>query len=131
MAHNILNPSELHDPVRFGYSHVAETSGDLVFIAGQYASDGNGEVPTDDFAEQVALSLANLRTALRSVDLDFEHVVQLRTYIVDHDLAKLEILGRRIGEIWSAKPPTQTLNGVAALALPAMKFEIDAVAARP
>ncbi|GAA2618212.1 RidA family protein [Actinomadura fulvescens] len=131
MSHTIVNPSELHDPVRFGYSHVAETSGGLVFIAGQYASDGNGEVPTADFAEQVRLSLANLRTALRAVGLDYEHVVQLRTYIVDHDLAKLEILGRHIGEIWGGEPPTQTLNGVAALALPGMKFEIDAIAVRP
>jgi len=42
MAHTIINPDGLHDPTGFGYSHVARTSGDLVFIAGQYASDGDG-----------------------------------------------------------------------------------------
>ncbi|MEU5880977.1 RidA family protein [Spirillospora sp. NPDC047279] len=131
MAHTIINPSGLHDPVRFGYGHVADTPGGLVFVAGQYASDGTGEVATDDFDEQVGLALANLRTALGAAGLDFEHVVQLRTYIVDHDLAKLEILGRRIGEIWGDRPPPQTLTGVAALALPAMRFEVDAVALRP
>jgi hypothetical protein len=34
MAHTIINPDGLHDPTGFGYSHVAHTSGDLVFIAG-------------------------------------------------------------------------------------------------
>ncbi|MER7079080.1 Enamine deaminase RidA, house cleaning of reactive enamine intermediates, YjgF/YER057c/UK114 family [Saccharopolyspora kobensis] len=131
MSHQIINPAALHDPVRFGYSHVADTSTGLVFIAGQYASDGDGEVTSADFAEQVEKSLANLRTALAAVDLDFSHVVQLRTYVVDHDLDKLAVIGRLIGEIWGDQPPTQTLTGVAALALPGMLFEIDAVAVRP
>ncbi|MFG1782399.1 hypothetical protein ACGFIU_08160 [Rhodococcus oryzae] len=36
--------------------------------------------------------------------------------------------GMLIGEIWGDRPPTQTLTGVAALALSNMRFEIDAVA---
>lgn len=39
MSHDIINPAALHDPVGFGYSHIARTAGGLVFIAGQYASD--------------------------------------------------------------------------------------------
>ncbi|WP_410663400.1 RidA family protein [Amycolatopsis sp. lyj-84] len=131
MAHEIINPAGLHDPVGFGYSHIATTSGELVFIAGQYASDGSGQVTSSDFAEQVEQSLANLRTALAEVGLDFSHVVQLRTYIVEHDAAKLETIGRLIGQIWGKRPPTQTLLGVAALAFPDMLFEVDAVAVRP
>ena len=60
MAHNIINPAGLHDPVGFGYSHIATTDGELVFIAGQYASDGNGHVTSSDFTDQVERSLANL-----------------------------------------------------------------------
>ncbi|WP_181773623.1 RidA family protein [Amycolatopsis pittospori] len=131
MAHNIINPAGLHDPVGFGYSHIATTDGELVFIAGQYASDGNGHVTSSDFTDQVERSLANLKTALAEVGLDFGHVVQLRTYIVEHDAAKLEIIGTLIGEIWGERPPTQTLLGVSALALPDMLFEVDAVAVRP
>lgn len=131
MSHTILNPSTLYDPVGFGYSHIATTSGGLVFIAGQYASDEQGQVSSGDFAEQVEQSLANLRKALEAVDLDFSHVAQLRTYIVDHDLGKLAVVGEQIGKIWGGRPPTQTLLGVAALALPGMLFEIDAVAVRP
>jgi enamine deaminase RidA (YjgF/YER057c/UK114 family) len=130
MAHTIINPDGLHDPTGFGYSHVARTSGDLVFIAGQYASDDDGHVTSPDFAEQVDRSLENLRTALTAVGLDYEDVVQLRTYIVEHDAVKLSVLTNRIAQIWGSRPPTQTLTGVAALALPAMLFEIDAIAVR-
>jgi hypothetical protein len=45
MAHTIINPDGLHDPTGFGYSHVACASGDFVFIAGQYASDGDVTSP--------------------------------------------------------------------------------------
>ncbi|MFI0366402.1 RidA family protein [Actinomadura sp. 1N219] len=131
MPHTISNPPGLYDPVGSGYSHVAETSGDLVFIAGQGANDITGRIASADFADQVRKSLDNLRIALASAGLGFEHVVQLRTYIVGYDGDKLAILTEQIGEIWGERPPTQTLTGVAALALPDMLFEIDAIAVRP
>lgn len=128
MTFEIINPEGLHDPRGFGYSHVVRVSGDLVFIAGQYASGADGHVTLTGFADQVDRALANLGIALRAAGLGYEHVVQLRTYIVDHDADKLEVVVDRIGAIWGDRPPAQTLTGVAALALPAMRFEIDAVA---
>lgn len=128
MSHTITNPGTLHDPTGFGYSHVARTSGDLVFIAGQYASDGEGHVPSPDFAAQVDRALENLGTALASAGLGYEDVFQLRTYIVDHDATRLQVVLERLGRIWGDTPPVQTLLGVAALALPEMLFEIDAIA---
>ncbi|GAA2410913.1 RidA family protein [Actinomadura vinacea] len=128
MPPTIINPEGLHDPVAFGYSHIARVSGQLVFIAGQYASDGEGHVTSGDFAEQVDRSMINLRTALAAVGLGFDDVAQIRTHIVDHDEGKLAILAERIAGIWGSRPPTQTLTGVAALALPGMLFEIDAIA---
>ncbi|MBL1075061.1 RidA family protein [Nocardia sp. 2] len=130
MAIELINPAELHDPTGFGYSHIARVSGELVFIAGQYDSDENGHTTTEDFAEQVANAFANLGKALRTVGLDYSDVAQLRTHIVAHDLDKLTVLGKKIAEIWGDQPPAQTLSGVAALALPGMLFEVDAVAVR-
>jgi enamine deaminase RidA (YjgF/YER057c/UK114 family) len=131
MSHTLTNPAGLHHPVGFGYSHVAAvTSTDLVLVAGQYASDADGSVPTADFAEQVELAFANLGTALAAAGLGFEHVARLGTYIVDHDEEKLEALLSVITRIWGDRPPAQTLLGVARLALPDMLFEVDAVAAR-
>ncbi|MFI6677712.1 RidA family protein [Kribbella sp. NPDC050470] len=126
----ITNPAELHDPAGFGYSHVASV-GDLVFVAGQYASGPDGLVSVDDFAEQVKLSFENLGIALRSAGLDYADVFQLRTYVVDHSAEKLAVLGAAIAERWPAEPPVQTLLGVDRLALPEMRFEVDAIAVRP
>ncbi len=129
MPHDITNPPGLYEPAN--YSHVATVSGELVFIAGQFASDGDGRVVSADFRDQVRRSFANLRIALESAGLGFEHVFQLRTYIVAHDAEKLAVLGEQVKEIWKDRPPVQTLCGVAALAFPDMLFEVDAIAARP
>jgi len=58
-------------------------------------------------------------------------VVQLRTFIVDHDADKLAALLTVIREVWGDRPPTQTLAGVASLAFPEMLFEVDALAVVP
>ncbi|MFF8288994.1 RidA family protein [Streptomyces sp. NPDC016309] len=127
----ITNPGTLHDPTPYGYSHAVSSPGDLVFIAGQYASDPTGAPVPGDFAAQVELSLTRLRNALEGVGLGFEHVVRLGTYIVDHEPGKLEVLGKALHAAFGERLPAQTLSGVAALALPGMLFEIDAVAVRP
>ncbi|WMX46185.1 RidA family protein [Streptomyces roseicoloratus] len=127
----LTNPATLHDPTPFGYAHVASAPGELVFVAGQYASDATGAPVPGDFAAQVELALANLRRALEGVGLGPQHVVRLGSYVVDHDLAKLEVLGKALYAVFGERLPAQTLSGVAALALPGMLFEIDAVAVRP
>lgn len=130
MSIELINPADLHDPTGFGYSHIARVTGELVFIAGQYDSDDQGHTTSDDFETQVANAFANLGKALRTVGLDYSDVAQLRTFIVDHNLEKLGIIGKQIAEIWGNHPPAQTLSGVAALALPDMQFEVDATAVR-
>ncbi|GAA2792717.1 RidA family protein [Streptomyces showdoensis] len=128
----ITNPATLHDPAPFGYSHAASAPGELVFIGGQYASDATGSpLHAEDFAAQVELAFTNLRLALEGVGLGFEHVVRLGSYVVEHDLAKLEVLGKALHGAFGDRLPAQTLSGVASLALPGMLFEIDAVAVRP
>ncbi len=125
----LINPATLHDPVPFGYSHLADL-GRLVVIAGQYASGPDGQVTSPDFATQVEDSFANLKRALDAVGLGFGDVVRLGTYIVDHSERRLHIVGGVLHRIWGDKPPAQTMLGVAALALPGMSFEVDALAVR-
>ncbi|WJV50998.1 RidA family protein [Streptomyces flavofungini] len=127
----ITNPAALHDPTPFGYSHAVSAPGELVFIAGQYASDSTGAPVPGDFATQVELALDRLQSALEGVGLGYEHVVRLGSFIVDHDQEKLEALGKALHARFGDRLPAQTLSGVAALALPGMLFEIDAVAVRP
>ena len=130
MPATIINPAGLHDPVPFGYSHVVDT-GALVLVAGQYGSDADGQPASDEFAVQVEIAFGHLATALGAVGLGLEDVVRLGTYIVDHGPEKLAVLGGHLDRIWGARPPAQTLIGVAGLALPGMLFEVDAIALRP
>jgi enamine deaminase RidA (YjgF/YER057c/UK114 family) len=132
MLRTIVNPPGLHDPVGFGYSHTVSTPGrELVFIGGQYGSDEQGQVVSTAFAEQVARSFLNLDIALEAVGLDLSHVVQVGLHVVDHDAEKLAIVVEHLRQTWGSEPPAATLRGVAALALPGMLFEIDAIAVRP
>lgn len=133
MSHTIVNPDGLHDPGPFGYSHTAlvPAGTDLVFVAGQYGSGSDGAVVSPDFTEQVGRAFHNLGAALAAHGLDLGHVVQLRTYVVDLDLARLGAIGEAVGGGFGPTPPTQTVIGVAGLALPEILVEVEAVATRP
>jgi enamine deaminase RidA (YjgF/YER057c/UK114 family) len=131
MPHDIVNPAGLHDPVPFGYSHTASvTAGSgLVFVAGQYGSGADGTVTSTDFADQVQQAFRNLSTAVAAHGLDVRNVVQLRTYVVGLDFEKLGVIGAAVGGTWGDRPPTNTLIGVAGLAMPDILFEVEAAAA--
>ena len=133
MSHTIVNPDGLHDPVPFGYSHTATvpTGTELVFVAGQYGSDSSGAVVSPDFGAQVRQAFGNLEVALAAHELDLSHVVQLRTYVVGPDFEKLGTIGQAVRAGCGETPPTQTVIGVAGLAMPDILFEVEAVAARP
>ncbi|MGY4737347.1 RidA family protein [Streptomyces sp. ATMOS53] len=127
----ITNPPALHDPTPFGYSHAVSAPGELVFLAGQYASDASDAPVRGDFAAQVELAFDRLESALAGVGLGLQHVVRLGTFIVDHDPGKLAALGKALHARFGERLPAQTLSGVASLALPGMLFEVDAIAVRP
>ncbi|MFD9725831.1 RidA family protein [Streptomyces sp. NPDC059072] len=133
MAHAIVNPAGLHDPVPFGYSHTAAVpaGAELVLVSGQYGSAPDGRVVSDDFAEQVEQTFRNISVALAAHGLDLGHVVRLRTYVVNHDVGKLGPIAGVVQGIWGKEPPTQTLIGVASLAAPDVLFEVEALAVRP
>ena len=133
MPHAVLNPAGLHDPVPFGYSHTASIAPgtELVLVSGQYGSSKDGAVVSTVFTEQVRQAFRNLGVALAANGLDLSHVVQLRTYVVNHDFDKLAAIAEAMQSGWSANPPTHTVIGVASLATPEILFEVEAVAARP
>lgn len=132
MPHHVVNPPGLHDPTGFGHSHVVRAPAtELVFVAGQYGAGPDAELVSADFAEQVKRSFLNLGIALDAGGVGFKDVVQIRTYVVEHDLSKLSIILDALHETWPDGLPAQTLTGVAGLAIPGMLFEVDAIAVKP
>lgn len=132
MSPTVVNPAGLHDPVPFGYSHTAAVpaGAQLVLVSGQYGSGPDGAVVSTEFAAQVAQAFDNLGVALAAHGLDLGHIVQLRTYVVDLDFDKLGVIGQAVQAGCGDTPPTQTVIGVAGLATPEIRFEVEAMAVR-
>ncbi|MGD9754188.1 MAG: RidA family protein [Acidimicrobiia bacterium] len=127
------NPPGLHDPTPFGYSHTVTVPAGaaMVVVAGQYGSAADGGVISPHFHEQVGRAFENVATALRAHGLDLGHVVQLRSYVVDHDVDKLGVVVAAVRGIWGDTAPANTVLGVARLATPDIAFEVEAIAVSP
>jgi enamine deaminase RidA (YjgF/YER057c/UK114 family) len=79
----IFNPAGLGKPAA-PYSHIAAAGAGakLVFLAGQVAIDGAGNlVGEGDIEKQAAQVFANLGEALRAAGADWSHVVQFMSFL--------------------------------------------------
>jgi enamine deaminase RidA (YjgF/YER057c/UK114 family) len=115
----------------FGFSQAVELKGveRMLVCSGQTAIGPDGSPPTTpDMAEQVKLAVANLETVLSRAEMSIADVVKLTIYTTDVD----ELLGAYggIAEILGPNLAASTLIGVARLAYPELKVEIEATAAR-
>lgn len=119
-------------PASFGYSHTAAAPAGTgpVFVAGRFGAGPGGTVVSDDFGRQVKRAFHNRAVALAAHGLGLEDVVQLRTYVVNHDVGRLGPITEAVREGWGTRPPAQTLVGVAGPATPDVLFEVGAVAVR-
>jgi enamine deaminase RidA (YjgF/YER057c/UK114 family) len=115
----------------FGFSQAVDLSGaeHVLVCAGQTAVGDDGAPPkTTDMGEQVRIATENLGTVLHAANMDFSDVVKLTVYTTDVD-AFLGASGAS-AEALGANLPAMTLIGVARLAFPELKVEIEAIAAK-
>ncbi|QLE56489.1 Rid family hydrolase [Nostoc sp. TCL26-01] len=129
----LINPPMLYDATRNGYSHIAVTPPRTrtVYISGQFGSDLQGNLVSNEFEPQLVKAFQNLRFALDAVGAKPSDVAKTTILIVDYNQDKLIPLGREIVSLWGFKPPANTLIPVPRLALDGMLFEIDAYAVIP
>ena len=130
----MLNPDSMGKPLG-QYSQIARARGvgELVFIAGQLATDKAGNlVGADDFDAQCRQVYANIETALKAVGGGWKNVVQFTTYLVhSQDVAKLRAFRQReFGEFFpdGAYPPN-TLLIIDRLVSESYLIEVQTVAA--
>ena len=121
------SPAALRAP--FGrYAHVVEVQGAsrLVFLSGQLGIRPDGSIP-DDVAGQAAQAFANIDACLEAAGVTRAQVVRLNVFLTEADYRQDYMVVR---DAWAPDPPpASTLVVVKALALPAFKVEIEAVAA--
>ena len=120
------SPPDIRPP--FGkYHHTVEVSGAtrLLFVSGQLGIRPDGSFP-EDAADQAAQAFANLDACLAEAGFARRQVLRLSVFLTEADY-RLDYM--RVRDAWVADPPpASTLLVVKALALPACKIEIEAVA---
>ena len=123
-----FSPGAIRPP--FGrYSHAVslEAPQKLLVVSGQIAVRADGSVP-EDVGEQTAVVLAAIDACLAEAGLERADVLRLSAYITEPEYREAYMRAR---DAWVADPPpASTLLVVKALALPACKVEIEAIAGR-
>ena len=129
----IQNPDALGKPLG-QYSQITRVkASELLFIAGQVATDRSGKlVGGDDFDAQCVQTFANIEAALKSAGAGFANVVEFTTYLVhSQDIPKFMTF--RLREFPKMFPggayPPNTLLIVDRLVQEGFLIEVQAVAA--
>ncbi|MGH7312748.1 MAG: RidA family protein [Candidatus Rokuibacteriota bacterium] len=130
-----INPPTLSKPV--GFSHGVEaTGGRLLFIAGQVARDGAGNVVgKGDLVAQFRQVCENLRAVVTAAGGQLGDVVKLTIYVLDVNdyRARLKPLGAVYREYFGRHFPAMTLVGARDLfdAADGCLIEIEGMAVLP
>jgi 2-iminobutanoate/2-iminopropanoate deaminase len=127
MATKTIQPKSLNDPrPRYSQGILAE-GGTLLFIAGQTASDANGNiVGKGDIKAQTRQVFANMKAVLEAAGGSFDNMVMTTTYITDRKYREGYNEVRR--DIYKKDPPTSTLVIVSGLASEDYMIEIAGIA---
>jgi enamine deaminase RidA (YjgF/YER057c/UK114 family) len=123
-----INPPGLSTPST--YSHIVR-AGKTLYIAGQVGADASGKVAGTGMAAQLEQVLKNLQTALKSQGADFSHVARITIYTTDVDAFRAPDAAAVRTRYFGSNLPASTLVGVARLASPDFKVEIEATAVLP
>jgi len=130
MSRTDVNPWEWSKA--FGFSQAVDVTDAqrVLLCSGQTAMGDDGTPPaTTDMGDQVRKAFENLGAVLQAAGLAASDVVKINYYTTDVD-ELLAVLGPLASEFFAGNVPASTLLGVARLALPQLKIEIEATAAR-
>src|SRR5262249_11571093 len=114
----------------FGFSQAVEVTGAerILFCSGQTAVGDDGAPPkTSDRGEQVNKAFANLGSVLSGAGLAAADVVRINYYTTNVD-ELIAVLQPIASAFFAGTLPSSTLLGVARLAFPELKIEIEAIA---
>jgi enamine deaminase RidA (YjgF/YER057c/UK114 family) len=128
MALELIQPAGLHTPR--SYAHVAVATGSrLVFVAGQAADDGEGNlVGHGDLRAQARQAFANLGRALEAAGARPDQVARITIYVVGHRPEHLSLVSEARIALFGDHTPVDTYLGVETLAEPGYLIEVEAIA---
>ena len=101
--------------------------GELLFVSGQAALDEHGElVGVGDFDAQAEQVFRNLKRVLEAGGSRLERIIKVTIYLTD--MANFPKIVELRGKWFTEPYPADTIVQVAALALPELELEIEAIA---
>ena len=111
------------------YAHAVRV-GDLLFVSGVVPVDAEGRlVGGDDVGAQARQVFANMLAVLEAAGASFADVAKVTVYLTDvDDRPRINPVRR---EVFGVARPASTLVGVAGLAVPGAKIEVEAIARVP
>jgi len=129
--HEMLHPSNWKAPV--GYANGVSATGRTLYLGGLIGWNGQQEFESDDFVEQIAQTLQNIKDVLQAGNARPEHLVRMTWYITDKRdyLSNLKGIGKAYREVIGAHYPAMAMVQVAALIEDRAKVEIEATAVLP
>ena len=111
MPKQIINPPQLAPPRGFNHGILA-SGGQILFLAGQDASDANGHiVAPGDVVTQYEQVLHNLKAVVEEAGGSMQDIVKLNIFVKDRDdyVAKSRELGRIHKKYFGTYYPTMAL----------------------
>ena len=122
-----INPEGMTQPT--AYSHLVMYER-LMFIAGQVALDGDGNVIGEgDMGAQLRQVFENMKSVLASRGADFSNIVKINIFTTDIDALRQSFSIR--SEYFGEHAPASTLVQIERLAQPVFMVEIEAIAIAP
>lgn len=100
-----------------------------IFVSGQAALDGNGQIKgAGSFREQATVAFENLKTVLEQAGSGLGDVVKVTIFMTDMSHFPEVVELRR--KYFTPPYPADSIVEVKALAMPELMFEIEAIAVR-
>jgi enamine deaminase RidA (YjgF/YER057c/UK114 family) len=126
----IVNPEELGAPRGWNNGMLARAGGRTLFIAGQTARDGSGQVPPADFVSQFDRALSNVLAVLRQAGGGTADIGRFTIFVTD--IAQYRASLKPLGEVYRRRMgthyPAMALVEVKSLVDPHALVEIEATA---
>lgn len=102
---------------------------DWIFVSGQAALNGQGKIiGQGDFRLQAETAFNNLQAILEAADSGLQDVVKVTIFVTDMQYFNEVVELRR--QYFKPPYPADSIVEVKALAMPALMFEIEAIAMR-
>lgn len=121
-----MNPPSLPNAAELGYSQISIVEpGRMAYVSGQVALRPDGEPVPDDLTEQARIVAANAKAALDALGATPKDIVIARCFMTDLNPATLEEALPPLLEMFDGAQPCITGVGVAALAAPDLKIELE------